>query len=72
MLDLSNHHFEIFKNYEMLSKEDIKQIKINETYMMINNLTGLIYDVKDKADKNKNDMKNITKNKIPELVSMVE
>ena len=34
---------------------------INETYVQVNQLTNLIYDKKDQADKNKNDMKKITK-----------
>ena len=38
----------------------------------MNQLTNLIYDKKDQADKNKNDMKKITKQMIPELKELVE
>ena len=44
MLELSNHHFELFKSFDMLSKDDIKSIMINETYVQVNQLTNLIYD----------------------------
>lgn len=72
LLELSNHHFELFKSFDMLSKEDIKQIQIDETYVQVNKLTSLIYDTKDKADKNKNDMKKVTKKMVPELKDLVE
>ncbi len=53
----------------MLSREDVNSICIDETYQMLSVLTTIINDVKDKAVRNKNEMKYITKKKIPNLIN---
>lgn len=71
-LQLSDQLFTILRNIEgMLSREDINSIRIDETYQMSSVLTTIINDVKDQAVRNKNEMKSITKKKIPDLVARV-
>ena len=71
-LQLSDQLFTILRNIEgMLSREDINSIRIDETYQMSSVLTTIINDVKDQAVRNKNEMKSITKKKIPDHVARV-
>ena len=71
-LQLSDQLFAILRNIEgMLSREDINSIRIDETYQMSSVLTTIINDVKDQAVRNKNEMKSMTKKKIPDLMARV-
>jgi hypothetical protein len=44
----------------MLTKEYKKSININESYALVTKLTGAIFEAKDRAFNNKDEMKKIT------------